>query len=86
MANAKDFSSLMIENGINFSFEFFVEPQEISQELPPLTSPPLPKNIPPAATKSTGRVGSRATPENLKSALEKGLITKREYDSLMSED
>ncbi|MGD0478037.1 MAG: hypothetical protein ABSB29_07720 [Nitrososphaerales archaeon] len=85
VANAKGFSSLLIENGINFSFEFFVEPPQSGQDTPPPTPPPPPKSSQPTATKSTGRVGSKATPENLKSALEKGLITKREYDSLMNQ-
>lgn len=85
MANAKEFSSLLIEKGINFSFEFFVEPQEggPDEQLP--TTPAPPKSSPSKAAKSAGKVFSKATPENLKSALEKGLITKSEYDSLVSE-
>jgi hypothetical protein len=85
VASAKDFSSLLIENGINFSFEFFVEPPQSGQDMPPSPPPPPPESNPPTATKSTRRVSSKATPENLKSALEKGLITKREYDSLMNQ-
>lgn len=85
VANAKGFSSLLIENGINFSFEFFVEPLQSGQEMPPSPPPPPPESNPPPATKSTRRVISKATPENLKSALEKGLIDKREYDSLVGQ-
>jgi len=84
VASAKEFSTLLIEKGINFSFEFFVEPQEGGQEeRPPTTQPPAKSNQP--ATKPAGKARSKATLENLKSALEKGLITKSEYDSLASE-
>ena len=86
VANAKDFASLLVERGINFSFEFFVEPLGGGSDAPSFTPPPPHTSNPPPTTETAKGVGRTATREDLKSALEKGIITQKDYDSLVGRD
>jgi len=85
VASAKEFSTLLIERGISFSFEFFDEPPEAGPTVAPSPIPPSPADLTSTKTKPSGKSTSKATHENLKSALEKGIIDKEEYDRLSKE-
>jgi len=90
VGDAKNFASLLVDRGINFSFEFFVEPMERGDGIHHFTPPTSPggnppNSNPPSNTPAARGAGSKATPEELRSALEKDLITQKEYKDLLSQ-
>jgi len=84
VADAKHFSSLLVDRGINFSFEFFVEPIDTDRDASRFVPPPPPASNPPTENRPESGFGSKATREDLKSALVKDLISRREYEEYLA--
>ncbi len=83
VANLNEFTSLLVQRQINFSVEFFSEPEPIQHPIPPLSKGALAgqaqEQAQPSAAES--EVDFESELNKIKEDYQKGVVTKAQYES-----